>query len=114
MRPFLLRLQASLLAFVFIAGSFGLPEADVFLDHGLDRGPSRYRVHLESTQGCGDHADHCILGRLLAESRDLLQGSPGVSPIAAAESAVAVPDADLGCSSALPLSYRSRAPPRPA
>lgn len=111
MRPLVLRLQASLLALIFIAGSLGLPEADAILDHQPGRTLRHGRVHLESTSGCREHADHCALGRLLTEGRDV---APATTVLAVAPAAVrllvAPPTTALRFASR-PSTYHSRAPP---
>jgi len=107
----ILRLQALFLAAIFAAGSFGLPEADVLLDHRLENGPTRTQVHIEGRAGCADHSDHCVLGRLLADLRDQAPaGSTFCTPYPVARSA---PEAcaDSVTLQRLDLSYRSRAPP---
>lgn len=111
MKTFFLRLQALFLATIFVAGSFGLPEADVLLDHRLEDGPARTQVHIEGRGGCADHSDHCVLGRLLADLRNLApaDGSPATPPTA--RQSARYPIADPFIPQRLALSYRSRAPP---
>jgi hypothetical protein len=114
MRGLILRLQALFLATVFVAGSFGLSEADVLLDHRLQDGSSQARVHFENAGGCTDHSGHCLLGRLLADLRSHLhtgtaqQATPAPPRPALPQTG---PDAFAPHGSDLP--YHSRAPPTP-
>jgi hypothetical protein len=107
----ILRLQALLLAAIFVAGSFGLPEADVLLDHRIENGPTRTQIHIEGRGGCSDHSDHCVLGRLLADLRN--QAPANNTPATPISETLATPEigADRFTFQRLDLSYRSRAPP---
>jgi hypothetical protein len=69
MTTFGVRLRALFLAVLFAAGSFGLPTADVLLDHGLGASHRVPQVHVEQRGGCHDPLEHCVLGRLLGELR---------------------------------------------
>ncbi len=111
MKQFLLRLQALFLATIFVAGSFGLSEADVLLDHPIEQGPVRGRVHLENLGGCADHAEHCVLNRLLADFRDLApaDSSLAIIPQSGHQAIGAIAARILPLSP--DLSYQSRAPP---
>ncbi len=111
MKQFLLRLQAIFLATIFVAGSFGLPEADVLLDHRIENGPVRGRVHLEGRGGCADHSEHCVLGRLLADLRDLAPGKGSVLVASAITHAAILSVVVQFVPQRLDLSYQSRAPP---
>lgn len=111
MKPVALRLQALVLAAIFAAGSFGLPDADVLLDHRIEDAPTRALVHVEGRGGCADHNDHCMLGRLLADLRDQAPAGNTLSTPCSN-----VPSAPEACAASVPpgrlsLSYRSRAPP---
>ncbi len=111
MRHLAVRLQASLLALIFIAGSLGLPEADAILDHQPGTAARQGQVHLEGANGCREHADHCALGRLLTEGRDMAPAAPALAPAAAATPSLATPGAAALRSRARPSPYDSRAPP---
>lgn len=111
MKQLLLRLQALLLATIFVSGSFGLPEADVLLDHGIDRGAARTQIHIEDAGGCADHSDHCVLGRLLADLRDLAPAEGPQRPIDPAGQSARYRVAYRLIPKRPALSYRSRAPP---
>jgi hypothetical protein len=105
------RWRALLLAVLVTAGNLGLPVTDALLDHGLGATHAPARPHYETSGGCHDRAEHCMLGRLLGELR--LQ-----SPVQAATrffdalalAGVAPHQADhaVGRTARLP---RSRAPP---
>jgi len=107
----ILRVQALFLAAIFAAGSFGLPDADVLLDHRIEDGPTRALVHVEGRGGCADHSDHCMLGRLLADLRD--QAPAGSTLSLPCSNVPSAPEARAGSVTLqrLDLSYRSRAPP---
>ncbi len=114
MRRLLLRLQALFLATVFVAGSFGLSDADVLLDHRVQDGSGETRVHFENAGGCTDHSGHCLLGRLLADLRShvLTGAAPQATP---APLHSGPPQTGQGAFSPRrpDLSYHSRAPPTP-
>jgi hypothetical protein len=114
MRPLILRLQACFLALVFFAGNLGLPEADVLLDHGLGSVVDRPQVHIEGTGGCADHADHCPLGRLLANGSDLHLGLITAAPVTPPRFVVLVHRTLRAPASTPTLPYQSRAPPETA
>lgn len=111
MRPLVLRLQASLLALIFIAGSLGLPEADALLDHPPGTAGRYGQVHLEGANGCREHADHCALGRLLTEGRDMAPAAPALGLAAATALSLAAPRAMPLLSARCSSPYDSRAPP---
>jgi hypothetical protein len=106
-----LRLRSLLLALLFAAGNFGLPAADVLLDHGLGARHRIPQVHIEQRGGCHDPVEHCVLSRLLSELR---LGSPTTAAVLlqarATTAALPVPGAHIAPS--LPSTpHRSRAPP---
>ncbi len=106
-------LRTLFLATIFVVGNLVLPQVDIFLDHGLGAPQNAHRVHLERPGGCRDHAEHCVLSRLLGN----LDGQ------APAHRTTAAPFESLFTRPArrtLPLpadrypsSHRSRAPPAP-
>lgn len=111
MKRLLLRLQALFLATIFVAGSFGLPEADVLLDHRIENGPIRTQVHIEGRGGCADHSDHCVLGRLLADLRDLAPANSSLDKLPSDSRLALQAGATHFTPQLLTLSYQSRAPP---
>ncbi len=105
------RLRSLLLAALFATGNFGLPAADVLLDHGLGAGHRVPQVHIEPRGGCHDPGEHCVLGRLLT---DLRLGSPATGTILL-QPAVPIVAPAVGAApvtpSLLSTPHRSRAPP---
>lgn len=105
-------LKALLLAAIFLAGNLVLPGADAILGHRLGQ-ENEARVHLEQLGGCRNHAEHCVLPRLL---NDLGQQAPSTGGIAAfaAHPTQQPPRADQWSAPRLSATdYRSRAPPAP-
>jgi hypothetical protein len=105
-------LKALLLAAIFLAGNLVLPGADVLLGHRLGQ-ENETRVHLEPLGGCRNHAEHCVLPRLL---NDLGQQSPSTAFVLASAPQQASPfrSADLpSAASRAPHRHHSRAPPAP-
>lgn len=106
-----LRVRSLLLVLLFAAGNFGLPAADVLLDHGLGARHRVPQVHIEQQGGCHDPVEHCVLGRLLSELR---LGSPTTAAVLlqarAAIAALPVPGARIA-PSLRSTPHHSRAPP---
>ena len=65
-RPAHAPFQALLFTAIFLAGNLVLPEADILLGHGRSQ-ENETRVHYETLGGCRNHAEHCVLSRLLSE-----------------------------------------------
>lgn len=63
-----LRLQALLLATIFVAGNFGFADLDALLRHRSLAAVGQTRTHFETQGSCADHQGHCQLGRLLANA----------------------------------------------
>jgi hypothetical protein len=105
------KLRALLLATIFVAGNLVLPEVDIFLDHGLGTPRAEQAVHLERPGGCRDHAEHCVLGRLLSELR-LQAPECGAALLRLEACAPTLLRFDSRVASdTTPSTYRSRAPP---
>jgi hypothetical protein len=106
------RLRALLLVTLFVTGNFGLPATDILLEHSLGPHPAS-QVHLEPAGGCRNHAEHCVLSRLL---NDLGQQSPS-SAVAGTFTVAEAPrprSADLwSAPPRTPTNHHSRAPPAP-
>ncbi len=112
MRPTYSPLTALLLATIFLAGNLVLPQADILFGHrpGTE---NETRVHLEAVGGCGNHAGHCLLSRLLSDSSGHAPAATATALFIALPLSPA-PNSDP-CSVPRPISTttRSRAPPTP-
>jgi hypothetical protein len=105
------RLRILFLATLYVAGNFGLPATDLLLNHRSPETRHAGQSHFEGPGGCREHADHCVLARLLNDFRLQAPGTPqerprlpsAVASTARAVSAIAV--------STPSRSHRSRAPP---
>lgn len=105
------RLRVLLLATFYVAGNFGLPATDLLLNHGVGAPRDTTQAHIETTGGCGQHADHCVLARVLG---DLRLQAPGAIPYHVAARLPAFGD-PLAADRVVPLvhfpPHHSRAPP---
>jgi len=105
------RLPPLLLAVVFAVGGFGLPEADILLDHGTGDPRPELQVHLERPGGASNHAGHCPLNRLLATLQAL--GPTGGTAVVRAAVDLVLSHVEPAAAALVRHhpSYRSRAPP---
>jgi hypothetical protein len=105
-------LKALFLAALFLAGNLVLPEADILLGHRLGT-ENESRVHVEPLGGCRNHAEHCVLSRLISDLTGQAPASSLALPVPATTSA-SLRSADLQSATLRsPRSNHSRAPPAP-
>lgn len=64
-RP-LMRLLSLVVATLFSATTITLPFADAVLDHLRPVTATRHADHLEGPDGCGAHAEHCLVSSTAA------------------------------------------------
>jgi hypothetical protein len=61
------RLHAFLLLTLFVGSGTGLPALDELLYHsGREAGPPAGTAHVDPPNGCGAHAEHCVLAAVNA------------------------------------------------
>jgi hypothetical protein len=104
------RLRASLLSGLFLAGALGMPLADAALFHRAGHDPFAGVTHVEA-QGGSHHADRCTLAQPCAIQREALGSAGAIRTVPPLVVAVVSPAAASPAGAEPRALQHSRAPP---
>jgi hypothetical protein len=104
------RVRATLLAVLFLAGSFGVSIADALLFHQAGSDPFAGVVHIEGVD-TGHHAERCLLSQATPAPREALDIPVVLTTVAPVVRFTLAAPTHFPASSFATSNHHSRAPP---